>query len=282
MASSMYPARAMPSRARASVDARGRYRVELAAVDIGTGARTALTVVAAEALGVEPDEVTVAIGDTLLPESMLAGGSMGMASWSWSVATACRDLRALVDGHGNAVPADGLSTEVDTRAAVRASGRGRARFAFGAQFAEARVDIDTGEVRVPRLLGVFAAGRIVNPVTARSQLVGGMTWGLSMALHEHSAVDPIFGDFTARDLADYHIASQADIGTIEVHWLDEDEPDLGPVGAKGIGEIGIVGTAAAIANAVFHATGIRVRELPITLDRLLDRLLVPDNDTNGG
>ena len=141
--------------------------------------------------------------------------------------------------------------------------------AFGAQFAEVRVNRDSGEVRVPRLLGVFAVGRIMNAKLARSQLLGGMTMGLSMALHEVSVMDPRFGDYVNHDFAEYHIATNADVGTIDVSWIDEDDQHVNPMGAKGIGEIGIVGTAAATANAVYHATGIRVRDLPITLDKLL-------------
>ena len=140
--------------------------------------------------------------------------------------------------------------------------------AFGAQFAEAHVNMDTGEVRVPRLLGVFAAGRIINPKTARSQFLGGMTMGLSMALHEESVLDSHFGDFVNHDLGEYHIATNADVREIDVAWIDENDPHVNPMGSKGIGEIGIVGTAAAIANAVAHATGVRIRDLPITLDKL--------------
>jgi len=135
--------------------------------------------------------------------------------------------------------------------------------------AEAWVDMVTGEVRIPRMLGVFAAGRIVNPRTARSQLIGGMTMGLSMALHEEGVMDPAFGDYANHDLAGYHIASCADIGSIEVECLDEQDSAINPLGTKGIGEIGIVGTAAAVANAVYHATGVRVRELPITIESVL-------------
>ena len=116
---------------------------------------------------------------------------------------------------------------------------------------------------------MFAAGRIVSPAQARSQLIGGMTMGLSMALHEESAMDPQFGDYPNHDLAGYHIAAHADVQDIDAVWIDEEEPDLGPAGAKGIGEVGIVGTAAAIASAAYHATGIRVRDLPIRLDKLL-------------
>ena len=131
------------------------------------------------------------------------------------------------------------------------------------------MDADTGVVPVPRLLGVFAAGRIINPKTARSQFLGGMTMGLSMALFEASVVDPRYGHVINHDFAQYHIATNADVRSLSAYWLDEDDPHVNPMGAKGIGEVGIVGTVAAIANAVYHATGIRVRDLPITLDKLL-------------
>ncbi|MBA2681364.1 MAG: xanthine dehydrogenase family protein molybdopterin-binding subunit, partial [Ktedonobacteraceae bacterium] len=140
---------------------------------------------------------------------------------------------------------------------------------FGAQFAEVRVDMDSGEVRVPRLLGIFAIGNVMNAKLARSQLLGGMTMGLSMALHEESVMDPRFGDYVNHDLAEYHIATNADVGEVDIAWIDEDDPHINPMGAKGIGEVGIVGTAAAVANAVYNATGVRVRDLPITLDKLL-------------
>jgi xanthine dehydrogenase YagR molybdenum-binding subunit len=137
------------------------------------------------------------------------------------------------------------------------------------QFAEVRVHADTREIRVTRMLGVFDVGRIVNPHTARSQLIGGMTMGLSMALHEESVVDPRFGHVVNHDRAGYHIAANADIKEIEAIWLGELDPHANPMGTRGLGEIGIVGAAAAIANAVYHATGRRVRALPITLDQLL-------------
>ncbi len=269
VAASTYPARVMPSKATVSVGDDGRYRVDIAAVDIGTGARTALALVAAESLGVPDDIVEVRIGDTDFPEAMSAGGSMGTSSWSWAVAMACENLRSTLDReHSGVVPTGGLSASADSQSGVAAL-PDLARYSFGAQFAEAWVDADTGEVRVPRMVGVFAAGRIVNAVTARSQFIGAMTMGLSMALFEESTLDPAFGDYPNHDLASYHIATCADVGDIEVRWLEEDEPALGPLGIKGIGEIGIVGTAAAIANAVYDATGVRVRDLPIRLDRLL-------------
>jgi xanthine dehydrogenase YagR molybdenum-binding subunit len=268
VAASTYPARAMASQAQVTVSRAGRYQVSIAAVDIGTGARTALLAVAAEALGVPEAAIDLLIGDSALPSAMIAGGSMGTASWSWAVVKACRALREQVRARDGAVPPGGLTAQAAIAADIEAL-PDHARYSFGAQFAEVGVDADTGEVRVPRLLGVFAAGRIVSPDQARSQFIGGMTMGLSMALHEESAMDPEFGDYPNHDLASYHIAAHADVQDIEAAWIDEDEPELGPIGAKGIGEVGIVGTAAAIVNAVYHATGIRVRDLPIRLDKLL-------------
>jgi xanthine dehydrogenase YagR molybdenum-binding subunit len=180
-------------------------------------------------------------------------------------------LRAKLDARGDDVPSDGVEASADTADDVEADER-LERHSFGAQFAEVHVDQDTGEIRVPRLIGVFAAGRIVNPLTARSQLVGGMIMGLSMALHEESVLDLEFGDYLNHDFAQYHVAACADVLDVQATWLDEADDHLNPMGAKGVGEIGIVGTAAAIANAVHHATGVRVRDLPIRLDRLLDRL----------
>jgi xanthine dehydrogenase YagR molybdenum-binding subunit len=191
-----------------------------------------------------------------------------MASWGWAVQLACRQLAERVETAGGTPPAEGLSVRVNTKEAVEALPK-LARYAFGAQFAEARVDPLTGEVRVPRLLGVFGVGRVINPKTTRSQLLGGMTMGLSMALHEESLLDPAFGDWVNHDLAGYHVAANADVGEIDISWVDEVDHDVNPLGVKGVGEIGIVGTAAAIANAVHHATGIRVRDLPIRPDRIL-------------
>jgi xanthine dehydrogenase YagR molybdenum-binding subunit len=270
VASSTYPFNVAPATARVAVNSEGRFTVAINATDIGTGARTALLQMAAESLGVPTERVTILIGDTGLPRAGIAGGSMGLNSWGWAVTKAAEKLGArLADG---VVPPEGLEVTEGTKDEVDALGDAYSRHAFGAQFVEARVDLDSGEIRVPRMVGVFAAGRIINARTARSQLVGGMTMGLSMALHEEGVMDAEFGDYANHDLASYHIAANADVGEIHVSWLDEDDPQLGGPRTKGIGELGIVGTAAAVANAVYNATGIRLRTLPLHLEHLLPDL----------
>jgi xanthine dehydrogenase YagR molybdenum-binding subunit len=198
---------------------------------------------------------------------MLSGGSMGTASWSWAVVAACQALADQLAA-GVPVPAEGLTARADTAELVAARPE-LARHSHGAHFVEVAVDPGTGEIRVPRMLGVFAAGRIVNPLTARSQMIGGMTWGLSAALHEESIMDLASGDFVNHDLANYHFASNADVGSVEVAFVDETDDQLNALGIKGIGELSIVGVAAAVANAVWHATGIRVRSTPIRPDHIL-------------
>lgn len=257
VAASTYPARRRPSTANVRVTGDG-FEVRIAASDIGTGARTALTEIAARALSVPADQVLVELGDSALPTASLAGGSMGTASWGSAVVKAGEDL--LKNG--------GTEGTADTSEDVEADSE-LARHAFGAQFAEVRVDMDTGEVRAARLLGVFAAGRIIDETLARSQFIGGMTMGLGMALMEQTVVDEHSGGFLNHDLAQYHVPAHADVLGIEAAWIDEDDAHLNPMGAKGIGEIGIVGTAAAIASAVYHATGQRVRDLPITPAKLV-------------
>jgi xanthine dehydrogenase YagR molybdenum-binding subunit len=268
VASSSYPTYRMPGsgaviRFRRESTGAERYEVEIAAADIGTGARTVLTQIAADALGVGAEQVEVAIGDTALPPATVAGGSGGTTSWGAAIADAASRFR---DKWGDD-PDDGADADGSTPDNPHAGEY--AMSAYGAHFVEVAVHADTGEVRVPRMLGVFAAGRIVNPTTARSQFLGGMTFGLSMALHEESVVDPRFGHVLNHDFANYHISSHADIGAMEAEWIDEDDPYVNPMGSKGIGEIGIVGAAAAITNAAYHATGIRVRSLPMTVDAFL-------------
>ena len=222
--------------------------MRIAAADIGTGARTALTQIAADALEVPLERVAVEVGDSGFPRASVAGGSSGTASWGTAVVLASRALREQLDEHGGEVPAGRPRGDRRHAATSSKSREQLARYAFGAQFADVRVDAATGEVRVSRMLGVFAAGRIINPRTARSQLIGGMTMGISMALHEESVMDAAYGDFVNKDFAQYHVAACADIEQIEAHWIDETDDELNPMGSKGIGEIGIVGTAAAVAQ----------------------------------
>ncbi|MEU6370807.1 xanthine dehydrogenase family protein molybdopterin-binding subunit [Streptomyces sp. NPDC046931] len=265
-AAASFPAGAAPSTAALTAEPDGTFTVRIAAADIGTGARTALTLVAADALDVAPDRVRVRIGDSDFGPAMIAGGSMGTRSWAWAVTIAAGELRERL-ALGADIPPEGITARSDTAEAVGALAK-RERHSFGAQFAEVAVDVTTGEVRVRRMLGVFAAGRVVNPLTARSQFLGGMIWGISMALHEEAVRDPATGGHVGADLAGYHVATHADVPLIEADWIDDPDPD-DPVGIKGIGEIGIVGAAAAIANAVWHATGVRHRSLPIRPDRVL-------------
>ncbi|MFE9057597.1 xanthine dehydrogenase family protein molybdopterin-binding subunit [Streptomyces mutabilis] len=265
-AAASFGAGAGPSTALLTAEADGTFTVRIAAADLGTGARTALTLVAADALEVTPERVRVRIGDSDFGPAMIAGGSMGTRSWAWAITEAARDLRERL-ALGTTVPPEGITVRSDTTAALGALAQ-KERHSFGAQFAEVAVDTATGEVRVRRMLGIFAAGRIVNPLTARNQLVGGMIWGISMALHEEAVRDRATGGLYAPDLAGYHVATHADVGDIHADWVDDHDPD-DPVGIKGVGEIGIVGAAAAVANAVWHATGVRHRSLPIRPDRVL-------------
>ncbi|GAB3701327.1 xanthine dehydrogenase family protein molybdopterin-binding subunit [Mariniluteicoccus flavus] len=241
----------------------GRYVVALQASDIGTGAHTVLPQIAADALGVPVDQVETDIGRTGTPLAWVAGGSAGTYEWGNSVVAACEKFRKK---HGTQ-PAEGASAT-----AQGSPPRGASKFsrhAFGAHFAEVAVSAVTAEVRVRRLLGVYAAGTIINPRTARSQMLGGMTMAMSAALHEESYRDPRFGHVVNHDLAGYHVAAHADVPEIEVEFLAEHDPMFGAKGSKGIGEMGMVGTPAAIGNAVFNATGVRLREMPFTPARLL-------------
>jgi len=264
VAASTYPVFRMPgSRARIRYEEDGRYAVEIGAMDIGTGTWTALAQISADALGIPIEAINLRIGDTNLPSASVQGGSSGINTWGSTIFEAARVFR---ERHGQNPSA---GDEAEGKLPDNPEMENYAMHAFGAHFVEARVDEDTGEVRVPRMTSVFAAGNIINPKTARSQFLGGMTMGLSMALHEESMMDPRFGHIVNHDFAEYHIPTAADVGEMDISWIEEDDPLVNPMGAKGIGEIGIVGSAAAVANAVHHATGIRVRELPITPDKLL-------------
>ncbi|WP_069884874.1 xanthine dehydrogenase family protein molybdopterin-binding subunit [Streptomyces luteocolor] len=271
-AAATFPVLVAPSTAAVTAEADGTYTVRITAADVGTGARTALTLIAADVLEVPADRVQVRIGDSDFGHAMLAGGSMGTRSWGWAVTAAARELREKLVPGGH-IPPDGITVRSDTSAVLGTLSE-KERHSFGAQFAEVAVDVATGEVRVRRMLGIFAAGRIVNPLTARSQFIGGMTWGLSMALHEEAVRDRASGALVSPDLVGYHVAAHADVPRIEADWVADPDAD-DPVGIKGIGEIGIVGAAAAVANAVWHATGVRHRTLPIRPDRVLRAGVLP-------
>lgn len=268
MAAATFPHATLPSCAAIRGQADGRVIVSIDATDLGTGARTVLCQLVSEELDVPIEMIDLRIGDSALPEGSMAVGSTGTASWGSAIVQAGREYRRrLEEDHAGAVPADGLDVVIET--AGNPAEEAYAIYSYGAQFAEVEIDGDTGELRVSRLVGAFAAGRILNPRTARSQLEGGMLWGLSMALHEEAEFDPVRGYFVNQDFAGYHIPVHADMPEIDVIFVDDDDPLAGGSGAKGVGELGIVGTAAAIANAVHDATGVRVRQLPIRLDALI-------------
>ncbi|MBC9729335.1 xanthine dehydrogenase family protein molybdopterin-binding subunit [Streptomyces sp. TRM68367] len=276
VAAAFHPVLVWPSTAAARALPDGSFLVRVNAADIGTGARTVLAQIAADVLGVPPARVRIEVGCSDLPAASLAGGSSGTASWGWAVHEACARLARRLAGHAGPLPERGVEASADTTGTADA-GSPWARYAFGAHFAEVAVDAVTGEVRVRRLLGVYAAGRILNALTARSQFVGGMVMGMGMALTEGSTLDAESGDFAESDLASYHVPVHADVPDVEAHWIEEDDPHLNPMGSKGIGEIGTVGTAAAIGNAVHHATGVRFRELPLTPERVLPALAARRN-----
>jgi xanthine dehydrogenase YagR molybdenum-binding subunit len=276
-ASATYPVIVQPAGARAVLRPDGSAVVSSAASDMGPGTYTAMTQVAAEALGLPLERVRFELGDTRLPPAPAHGGSMTMASVGSAVYAACMDARR--QAFARVGRADGdladvlrrLDQPVDVTAQTR-PGDEATRYsmhAFGAVFAEVAVDPDLGTVRVPRLTGAYAAGRIVNPKTARSQAIGGMVMGLGMALLERTAVDARTGRVVNGSIAEYLVPVNADVRQLDVGFVDEHDPHVNPLGVKGLAELTLVGVAAAIANAVHHATGRRVRTLPITPETLL-------------
>jgi xanthine dehydrogenase YagR molybdenum-binding subunit len=272
VASATYPTRRRKAQCRISVDGHGRYTVEIDGSDIGTGAWTALSQIAADALGTDLGSVELRIGDSRLPFAGGAGGSTGLASWGTAIVFTARDLRKRLDEeYGGQLPPDGVSVDGGVPG-ESPHAETHSMHAYGAHFVEVRVDRDTGEVRVPRATSVYDAGTVVNAKTARSQLLGGFCMGVSMALHEKTVTDERYGHYVNHDLAEYHVATNADIGEIDVSWLDVDDQLANPVGLKGIGEIGITGAAAAVANAYWHATGLRIRDLPLTPDKYFREL----------
>jgi xanthine dehydrogenase YagR molybdenum-binding subunit len=279
LATATYPANMSPAQAVATLGSDGAVVVKSGAVDLGGGTYTVMRQVAADALGLPIARVRFELGDSTLPEAPRSGGSQTAASVASAVMAACAALRAKVVALGGGGESASLYQEVLARAPngpieARASvvpSEERKRFAlhaFGAQLAEVEVD-ELGQVRVTRMVGAFAFGRPLNAQLARSQLLGGMVWGIGMALHERSVYDAQLGRIMSRDLAEYHLPTHADVPSIEPYIVEEDDAHVDPAGVKGVGELGITGAAAAIANAVFHATGRRVRALPITPDALI-------------
>ena len=306
MATASYPAHRMSAKARAVLMPDGTFVVQSGTQDIGTGTYTVMTQVAADALGVPPARVRFELGDTDLPRAPVSGGSMSAASVAPAVQAACRQLRERVIAHATrddasplhgATPAhvsvaDGwiaVRDEPSRRETVAAlAGRAGApleasaeaapdkvaseRYAlhsFGAVFAEVRVDPDLGVIRVPRIVAAYDIGRPLNEKTARSQLRGGIVWGMSFALLEDAVMDGRNGRIVNANLAEYHVPVNADVGTIDVIFVDHPDYAFNPLGIRGIGEIGITGVPAALCNAIHHATGRRLRDLPITLDKLI-------------
>lgn len=293
MAAGSYHALQLWSRARASLLADGKVEIALAASDIGTGTYTILAQIAADAMDMAAKDIVVRIGDSALPTATPSGGSTGAATFGAATLKAARALRRKTDRlmrqRGTASLAE-LAQRLPRLPAARAMvlppfsvGRRYERQSHCAQFAEVAVDPLTGEVRVRRLVGAFAAGRILNPRTARSQLSGGMIWGIGQALTEASLIDMRDGRFGNADFAGYHVPVSADAPMIEAVLVEEEDALINPLGVKGVGELGMVGVAAAIANAVHDATGVRVRELPITPERFLharDGHAAPHLDSN--
>lgn len=268
VATATYPAMRAPAQARVRVDVDGTIEVATAAHDLGTGLYTILAQIAADVFGVEPRDVRVLIGDSSLPPAPVAGGSMTTASVGPAVLEAATQAKAQLDEHGtNGRPPEPI--EVVAGSASGDEGEHFAFHSFGAQFVEVRVDEAFGTVRVARALGAFDCGRVLNAKTARSQILSGITWGIGMALLEKTVRDPRTGAPITNNLADYHVPVNADVEQIEALFVGEPDVVFNPLGARGMGEIGITGVAAAIANAVYHATGVRVRDLPIVPEKLL-------------
>jgi xanthine dehydrogenase YagR molybdenum-binding subunit len=284
----------MKSAARVRLDHRGTVTVETDMTDIGTGSYTIIAQTAAETMGVPLERVVVKLGDSQFPVSCGSGGQFGAANSTGGVYAACMKLREAVAHKLGFDPKDAAFADgrvsFGGRSATLAEAAGQAglvaedgieygdldkkfqQSTFGAHFVEVGVSAVTGETRVRRMLAVCAAGRILNPKSARSQVIGAMTMGVGAALMEDLVVDKRVGFFVNHDLAGYEVPVHADIPHQEVIFLDETDPIASPLKAKGVGELGICGVGAAVANAIYHATGIRVRDYPITLDKLLDRL----------
>ena len=269
MATATYPAGVWPAGARARMRADGTVLVQAGTQDLGTGTYTVMTQIAADALEMPIDKITFELGDTTFPETPVSGGSRTASTVGPAVRAACLELKQKLAALQPGERAQLGEVIAEARTGEEPERKAFSTHAFGADFVEVRVDEDLGIVRVSRIVAAFAAGTILNPKTARSQFIGGLVWAIGMALEEHTVRDPRTARVVTRDLADYHVPVHADVPAMEIIQVDELDPHVNALGTKGIGEIGITGATAAIANAVFHATGKRIRDLPITLDKLL-------------
>ncbi len=307
MATGIWEAFGMPTAARARLTSDGKLEVGNATSDIGTGTYTILQQIASDALGVPLKDVTVVLGDSSLPEAPPAGGSWTAASSGSAVTIACAQIAEKLVGfarkmdgsplanlaveqvdfsEGRIVSKADASRFITIVDAMKAGGVERieevgmfkpneesqkkySRYTHSAVFAEVKVDEELGIVRLTRIVAAVAAGKILNPKTARSQIIGGLTFGIGMALEEETMIDHKLGRIMNRNLGEYHVPVHADIHELDVIFVEEEDKLINPIGVKGLGEIGTVGTAAAIGNAIFHATGKRVRDLPITVDKII-------------
>jgi len=304
MASGIWEAMQLEASARAVLGANGSLEIASATADIGPGTYTMMAQIGADLMGVPLENVTAKLGDSDLPQAPVEGGSFTTASVGSAIAAACRavqkDLLRLAqkaagsplkgakideiefadgrmrrkDGGGEASFADAMRAgkvdRIEKEASAAPNEKSKyAHYAHSAIFAEVRIDQELAVIRVTRVVNAIAAGRILNPKIAGSQILGAVVGGIGMALHEETLTDHRLGRFMTHNLADYHVPVNADVHGIEVIFVDEQDDEINPLGVKGVGEIGIVGTAAAIANAIYHATGKRVRELPITIDKLM-------------
>jgi xanthine dehydrogenase YagR molybdenum-binding subunit len=305
MATCTYPTNRSAGECSATLSADGTALFRSATQDLGTGTYTVMTQIAAHAIGSKVEQVRFELGDSTMPEAPVSGGSTTVASVGPAVQAAGHALRmkltgiALADqasplfgcsaeqiGFENGelylldeparreamatiVARHGAPVEVTAKAEPGDEKKKYSMHAFGAVFVEVTVDEELGEIRVPRVVGVYGVGKLMNEKTGYSQLMGGIVWGIGLALFEETVIDKRNGRAVNGNLAEYHVPVNADVQGIDVQIVDEDDPHVNPLGAKGIGEIGITGVGAAIANAVFHATGKRVRDLPVTLDKVM-------------
>ena len=277
MASATYPARRVNAAATARMSADGAVVVRAGSQEIGCGTYTAMSQIAADVLGVPVERVKFELGATDMPENPGSTGSVTAASTGGAVYEVAEALKAKLDAmrsgsesYPDAIRrAGGQPVEATVQGRPSPDAQQFASHAFGAVFTEVRVDPELGLVRVPRVVTAHGVGRIINAKTARSQIISGVVWGIGQALHEETHIDPRNGRYVNAELAEYLVPVNADVGTIDVHFVDEDDRHVSPMGSKGVGEIGITGVAASIANAVFHATGKRIRDLPLRVDRVM-------------